>query len=143
MPRPQRVRRIESPPRYQAFKPVGFRRRDLEETELAVDEFEALRLVDYEDLDHKAAAERMGISRPTLTRILEKARCKVAGVLVEGKLLSITGGRFDFVRTRHRCRNCGEEKPTPMRRRRPKGLEPVCPECGSEDVEDVGVQFRK
>jgi len=135
--RPPRIRRIDSPPRFQSFKPVGVPRRGLARIELTVDEYEAIRLVDYMDFDHAGAAEHMGVSRPTFTRIVDRARRKVAEALVEGELLTIRGGAFDFVTTRHRCRTCGEEE------RRAGAAEPdPCPDCGSEDVEDVSERYR-
>ena len=57
---------------------AGVPARSLVEIVLTVDEFEALRLADYEGLYQKQAAERMGISRPTFGRIVEAARRKVA-----------------------------------------------------------------
>ncbi|MEB2837142.1 MAG: DUF134 domain-containing protein [Desulfurococcales archaeon] len=52
---------------------------------LSPDEVEALRLVYLEGLTQGEAAERMGVSRGTLWRILREARRKVALALVEGR----------------------------------------------------------
>lgn len=57
---------------------------------LAPDEYEAFRLVYYEDLSQNEAAIRMGISRGTLWRLLRSARKKVAAALVEGRPLEIS-----------------------------------------------------
>ncbi|MEM3733895.1 MAG: DUF134 domain-containing protein [Nitrososphaerales archaeon] len=54
------------------------------------DEFEALRLIDYEGLLQEEAALRMGVSRGTVWRCLDSARRKVAAMLVEGRGLLIT-----------------------------------------------------
>lgn len=62
---------------------------DLEEVTLTMDEVEALRLADYENLYHQEAAKRMEISRPTFGRILDGARSKVADALINGKALNI------------------------------------------------------
>lgn len=56
---------------------------------LNFDEFEALRLVDYEGLTQEEAAKRMGISRGTVWRCINNARRKVASMLVEGRELVI------------------------------------------------------
>jgi predicted DNA-binding protein (UPF0251 family) len=56
---------------------------------LGLDGLEALRLADLEGLYQEAAAEHMGVSRPTLARILARARATVAEALVEGKVLLI------------------------------------------------------
>jgi predicted DNA-binding protein (UPF0251 family) len=61
----------------------------LEEVSLSLDEFEAIRLADYEGLYHEDAAEKMMISRPTFGRILNEAHGKVAECLVKGKALKI------------------------------------------------------
>jgi len=60
--------------------------------EVHFDELEALRLVDGEALNHAQAAERMKVSRPTVGRILERVRKKIAQALVEGKALFIEQG---------------------------------------------------
>jgi predicted DNA-binding protein (UPF0251 family) len=74
------------------FKPAGVPARDLEWAQLTLDEFEVIRLVDGEGLDQESVAERMDVSRPTITRILASARGKIARVLVEGQALLIEGG---------------------------------------------------
>ncbi len=66
--------------------------RVLEEVNLTLDEFEALRLADHEGLYQEAAAEQMGISRPTFSRLVAEARRKVARFLVRGTALKIEGG---------------------------------------------------
>lgn len=51
------------------------------------DELEALRLVYYEKLSQEEAAERMGVSRGTLWRLLESGRRKLVAAIVEQKPL--------------------------------------------------------
>lgn len=84
------------------FKPAGIRWVDLEETALAVDEFEAVRLKDLEGLDQETAARRMTVSQPTFHRILASARAKIADAIVNGKAIRIEGGIY---------RMNGKEKP--------------------------------
>lgn len=62
---------------------------NLEEVSLSLDEFEAVRLADYEGLYHEAGAQSMKVSRPTFQRILAEARRKIAETLIEGKALRI------------------------------------------------------
>ena len=57
--------------------------------ELQADEFEALRLMDFEGLYQEQCAERMGISRTTLSRTVIVARRKVADALLHGQRLVI------------------------------------------------------
>ena len=61
----------------------------LEEIELALDEVEAMRLTDIEDLYQAEAAERMGVSRQTIGNILNSVHRKVADALLNGKALRI------------------------------------------------------
>jgi predicted DNA-binding protein (UPF0251 family) len=75
-----------------AFKPIGRAVDGLEIEELRLDEFEALRLADLEGLYQEAAAERMGVSRPTFARILARARLAVARALIEERVLMVGEG---------------------------------------------------
>ena len=92
MARPEKRRFVVGPPRAGLFKPAGVPARELEEVSLTLDGYEAIRLVDLEGMDHSAAAEELGVSSPTLTRILARARRTVAEALAGGKALSIEGG---------------------------------------------------
>jgi predicted DNA-binding protein (UPF0251 family) len=74
------------------FKPRGIPAVDLEEVVLTLDEFETIRLADYENLYQEEAAEKMNISRQTFGRIIEAAHKKIADVLLNGKALKIEGG---------------------------------------------------
>jgi len=87
--RRRRARCIGFDPIHLCFKPCGVRGRGLETIELRADELEALRLMDFEGLYQEECAERMGISRTTLSRTLAEARRKVADALLNGKRLVI------------------------------------------------------
>ena len=79
------------------MKPAGIPSRDLEEVLLGFDEAEALRLADLEGLYQEAAARRMGVSRPTFSRIVESARRKTADAILNGKALRIEGGEISII----------------------------------------------
>lgn len=106
MPRPKQERKIDSPPLMQGFKPFGIPRSALESVILQYDEYEAIRLLDYDGLNQEQASERMNVSRPTLTRIYENARRTIAKALIEGKMIMIEGGNVQFDRSWFRCRKC-------------------------------------
>ncbi len=108
MSRPKQCRRIQSPPLMSGFKPFGVPRSITGEVVLQYDEYEAIRLLDYEGLLQEEAADRMNVSRPTLTRIYAKARQTVARAFVEGKSLVIEGGNVEFggQQHQHRGRRC-------------------------------------
>ncbi|MEA5050016.1 MAG: DUF134 domain-containing protein [Oscillospiraceae bacterium] len=94
MARPQRCRRICMMPEYDRFSPQGSAGGAA--VALTLDEYEALRLIDYEKLTHEACAARMQISRTTVTEIYERARFAVADSLVNGRPLVIAGGNYRF-----------------------------------------------
>ncbi len=81
--------------RYSGGKDVGNDASDAEEkVVLTLDEFETIRLVDYEKQTHGQCAAQMDISRTTVTEIYESARQKIADSLVNGKRLVIEGGDY-------------------------------------------------
>jgi predicted DNA-binding protein (UPF0251 family) len=65
---------------------------DVQGVDVTIDEFEALRLADLEEMTHARAARLMKVSRPTFTRILSLAHKKVADGLVNIKVIRIAGG---------------------------------------------------
>lgn len=83
------------------FKPAGVPACRLEWLNLALDEFEALRLADMAGLHQEKAAARMGVSRQTFGRIVENARRKVARALYSGMALSIEGGAVRTIPARY------------------------------------------
>ncbi len=89
MPRPCKRRRIHGRPNSSYFKPAGIRLIELEETVLTMPEFEAIRLIDLENLEQERAAQQMQVSQPTLSRILKQARKKIADALTNGKAIKI------------------------------------------------------
>ncbi len=130
MPRPPIERSVAGVPRVTLFKPAGVPARELEQLQLAVDELEAIRLVDLEGLSHEQAASVMGVSRQTVGRVLECGRGKVAEALVGGKAILIGGGQYRVEPQQVRCFSCqqrwiAEAEPGPA---------PACPKCGSTDV---------
>jgi uncharacterized protein len=94
MPRPLKCRFVQSKPNVTYFKPRGIPLVDLEEITLTIDEFEALRLHDVENLDEEKACQKMKVSRTTFHRILVSAQRKVARALIAGKAIKIEGGYY-------------------------------------------------
>ncbi|MCI1268988.1 MAG: DUF134 domain-containing protein [Ruminococcus sp.] len=105
MPRPQLSRRICEKPRCDCFKPENAE--ENEEIVLTLDEYEVIRLVDYEKLTHEECARQMDVSRTTVTNIYESARYKVSDSIVNGKKLRIEGGNYRFCDGTARCRHSG------------------------------------
>ena len=99
MPRPKCHRQVCGSPDSNYFKPRGIPSLDLDEVVLHLDEFEAIRLADHEQLYQEEAAARMNISRQTFGRIIESAHRKIADVLIHGKALKIEGGEVTLNET--------------------------------------------
>jgi predicted DNA-binding protein (UPF0251 family)/predicted Fe-Mo cluster-binding NifX family protein len=76
------------------FKPRSVPLGQLDEVCLSIDGFEALRLADFQGLNHEEAAAEMHVSRQTFGRMLSEARRCVAKVLAEGLALKIEGGHY-------------------------------------------------
>lgn len=87
--RPRIRRRICGHPRANYFKPAGIRLVELEEITLELPEFEAIRLVDFENIGQIKAGEKMQISQPTLSRLLKSARKKLSEAIIKGKAIRI------------------------------------------------------
>ncbi len=96
MPRPRRCRRVWGEPRFNTFKPSGIPSNMLEQVILTVNEYEAIRLKDLENLDQERAAEKMNISQPTFHRLLTSARKKITEAIVNGKSIRIEGGNYEI-----------------------------------------------
>lgn len=136
MSRPKKERIVHEPPIYTRFKPVGIRSYIIEQIPLTVDEYEAIRLADYLGMEHSEAADEMEISRSTFTRLVEKARKKVADFLVEGKELFIEGGNIHFRGNIIRCLDCGHMFKTNFENEMIK-----CPVCNSINLLDLAGGF--
>jgi predicted DNA-binding protein (UPF0251 family) len=108
MARPVNRRSIEKPPIMEGFKPFGIPMRELEPVILLFEEYEAMRLADYLGLSHQDAARQMNVSRPTFTRVYEKARRTLSTALVEGKALLIEGGNYQTNDCWNRCEQCSK-----------------------------------
>lgn len=106
MPRRKRNRRIQVPPVIKGMSVYGVRGRKSNEVVLHLEEYEAIRLLDYQNLTQEEAAIFMDVSRPTLTRIYEEARNKVATSFVEGRDLIFRGGDIYFDKNWYKCNAC-------------------------------------
>jgi predicted DNA-binding protein (UPF0251 family) len=90
----------------EGFKPFGIPITNLEPAILFYEEYEAIRLLDYLGMTQLEAAREMAVSRPTLTRIYERARRTIAESFVEGKAIFIAGGDYHTDEFWYRCEAC-------------------------------------
>lgn len=90
MARPQKCRCICSIPKTLTFFPEGDESNGI--VTIGLDEYEVIRLLDYEKKSQEMCAQRMNISRSTVTRMYDSVRNKLATAFVEGKQIRIDGG---------------------------------------------------
>jgi predicted DNA-binding protein (UPF0251 family) len=105
MGRPKKCRWVETEPGVTFFKPRGIPLRSLEQMVITVDELEAMRLADFLEMTQEEVAQKMQVSRPTVTRMLARAHRTVADALVHGKAICIQGGDY---RLGQQCNSCGQ-----------------------------------
>ena len=91
--RQKKYRIVKLDPKISQFSPRGRPGRP-DEVELKMDEFEALRLADYQDLSQKEAARSMRISQQTFSRILTRAHKLIAKGITTGSTIRIQGGQY-------------------------------------------------
>jgi uncharacterized protein len=128
MPRPRRYRRILKDPQTRCFNPENEEIDVSNPIEIKIDEFEAIRLRDYLDIQQKKSAELMGISQPTFHRILTSARKKISEALIDGKKIAIVGEDYFTSKNRYICNDCGFEWI-----KHDKTYE-KCPDCQSKHI---------
>ena len=92
MPRNCKNRRCRRLDGQRNFKPSGIPSTELEKIFLQLDEFEAVRLCDYDGLNQIQAGEAMGISRGTVQRLLLSGRRKIVDALLHRKELRLEEG---------------------------------------------------
>jgi predicted DNA-binding protein (UPF0251 family) len=88
------------------FKPFGIAFSENEPVVLNIDELEALRLTNYDNLQQTESAEKMNVSQPTFTRIYNSALIKITKAFVEGNPILIEGGNFIFEQNWYKCKKC-------------------------------------
>ncbi len=128
-------RKVSSVPPVNYFKPAGIPTINLQEVNLLVEEAEAIRLKDLEELEQEECAAKMSISRTTFSRILDSARKKVADSLLNGKAIRIQGGNYEMAENRFRCIS-GHEWNVPFEDMISNPPE-SCPECNTPSIMPV------
>lgn len=138
MPRQKLLRKVLNPPRVKGFAPVG------EESHgtpvlMGFEEYEAIRLCDFDGCHHAEAARIMNVSRPTFARIYDEARRKVARAFVTAVPLIFEGSRIYYDSEWYRCEKCRcrfnhlEKAEGPSR----------CALCGSGEIAPVEEALRQ
>lgn len=94
MPRPRKFRRVCCLPKTNSFGPSNLLPDEKNQIIMTVDEYETIRLIDYEGYTQEECSLNMNIARTTVQQIYLNARKKLSQSLVEGKCLIITGGDY-------------------------------------------------
>ena len=111
MARPCKRRRVCGKPLCGFFGPKGAVQ---EIVTMTLDEFETIRLIDWEGMTQEQCAGQMDVARTTVQAIYGNARAKLAECLVCGKGLRIEGG--DYRLCDGRRRGCARPCPHYCRR---------------------------
>lgn len=107
MPRPKKWRRVCEMPKSEAYGPICPKLTQENRIEMLVEEFEVIRLMDYEGLTQEECAQRIGVARTTVQRMYTEARQKIAKSLVEGRVLVVMGGDYKICSTEKSLGGCG------------------------------------
>ena len=92
MPRPCKKRLVCSNPGEKLFGPKGLPAKDL--IQMAVDEYETLRLIDVEGMTQEECARSMNVARSTVQAIYSSARKKLSTALIDDRNILVAGGDF-------------------------------------------------
>ncbi len=113
MPRPVKGRKVCRLPRECRFRPADCGEAARGEVVMTVDEYEAVRLIDYQGFTQEECGRYMRISRTTVQEIYRSARRKLAETLVESRPLTISGGCYmlcDGSEDSCGCGGCGKHR---------------------------------
>ncbi|RZT95555.1 putative DNA-binding protein (UPF0251 family) [Ancylomarina subtilis] len=135
MPRRTRLRKVVAPPEFKGYKPYGTHNSCKEHIELLYEEYEAIKLADYDLMNHKEASELMGVSRPTFARIYESARRKIAMAFVEIKEIRAVYGNTQMDNNWFLCNACHARFTIPNNLK-----QNICPICSSKEIESLNNQ---
>ncbi len=90
MARPVKLRMVCSRPRFDLFGPTNFEHNGY--IKMSLEEYETIRLIDYNNLTQEECAAFMEVARTTVQKMYDDARNKMAKALIDGKCLKIEGG---------------------------------------------------
>ncbi len=132
MPRRRRSRRVVEPPSFRGYKPYGTIDGCKGKVELHYEEYEAIKLTDYNLMNHQEASGLMDVSRATFARVYETARRKIAKALVEGKEIVSVYGNAHLENDWFECKECKSIFTIPNE------LEDKnCPLCKSNSIQTI------
>ena len=102
MARPTKKKRICTLPRVREFIP-GDNATDMPEVLMPLEEYETVRLMDYNGLTQQECSQQMNVARTTVQALYSAARKRMAACLVEGRPLKIVGGEYALCKEEIPC----------------------------------------
>ncbi len=134
MTRPRKTKIVHTAPipaNRAIFKPAGIPLSMLAINNITFEEFEAMRIVDFESKSQYDAAASMGVSQPSISRLLMTGRQKLIDALVSGKAVRIGGGDFRLAFRGFGCLGCENKWEIAEN----NALAPEkCPKCESNEI---------
>ena len=94
MPRPRKQKKICALPNVNTFGPPDAAQNESDIIHMSIEEYETIRLIDYENLNQEQCAEVMDVARSTVQRLYTDARKKLADSIINGRVLKIEGGDY-------------------------------------------------
>lgn len=113
MSRPKIQKRICELPKVDTFTPSGSSGNNNDIITMSVEEYEVVRLIDYENLTQEQCASVMGVARSTVQRLYNDARKKLADSIINIKVLKISGGDYSLCvkkRDQRMCNGCNRHQ---------------------------------
>lgn len=132
MPRRKRMRKVVAPPGFKGYKPYGNRHGSNQHVDLHYEEYEAIKLADYDLMNHQEASELMGVSRATFARVYESARRKIAKALVETREIKSVFGNALLDKSWYSCQECHASFTMPAGQK-----EYHCPMCKTTQISSI------
>jgi len=108
MPRPRKWKKVCCLPESNLYGPLNGSNIENEMIIMTVEEYEAIRLIDLEELTQEECAEKMQVARATVQNIYKDARSKIAESFVNGNILKIDGGDYKLYNDNERMHGCGQ-----------------------------------
>ena len=130
------MRKVVAPPGFKGYKPYGNRQGKSEHVDLLYEEYEAIKLADYDLMNHLEASQLMGVSRATFARVYESARRKIAKALVETREIRSVFGNASLDQSWFVCNTCHTQFNIPDNH-----IEYRCPLCKSENIHSIKEQL--
>jgi len=126
------MRKVVAPPGFKGYKPYGNRHGSNRHVDLLYEEYEAIKLADYDLMNHQEASQLMGVSRATFARVYESARRKIARALVETREIKSVFGNAQLDKSWHGCDVCHARFTIP-----PNSGNHHCPICKSTQIQSI------